>query len=138
MGIITLGLFAGGVIATPQIPLWVILACAVTIAAGTASGGMRIIKTMGFQITKIDTMQGFAAEASASIVILGASFLGMPISSTQMIAGSITGVGSAKGMHTVKWDVPQKLVIAWGLTLPGAGLVSAGAYFLLNFFLPSF
>lgn len=135
MGIITLGLFAGGLIATPQIPMWVILACAVTIAVGTASGGMRIIKTMGFQITKIDTMQGFAAEASASIVILGASFLGMPISSTQMIAGSITGVGSAKGMHTVKWGVPQKLVIAWFLTLPGAGLVSAGAYLLLNLFL---
>jgi PiT family inorganic phosphate transporter len=134
MGLITLGLFAGGVISTPHIPLWVIFACAVTMGVGTASGGLRIIKTMGFQITKIDPMQGFAAEASASAVILAASFLGMPISSTHMIAGSITGVGSAKGMHTVKWGVPQKLVIAWVLTLPGAGLVSAAAYFLFSLF----
>lgn len=130
MGIITLGLFAGGVIATPHIPLWVIAACAVTMGIGTASGGLRIIKTMGFEITKIDPMQGFAAETSASAVILAASFMGMPVSSTHMIAGSITGVGSAKGMHTVKWGVPQKLVIAWVLTLPGAGFVSAIAYFL--------
>jgi PiT family inorganic phosphate transporter len=133
MGIITLGLLAAGVITTPAIPVWVILACAVTIAIGTASGGLRIIKTMGFQITKIDTMQGFAAEVSASAVILGASFLGMPISSTHMIAGSITGVGSAKGMHTVRWGVPSKLVIAWVLTLPGAGIVSALSYFLFAF-----
>jgi PiT family inorganic phosphate transporter len=135
MGLITLGLFAGGVIATPHIPIWVIFACAVTMGVGTASGGLRIIKTMGFQITKIDSMQGFAAEASASAVILCASFLGMPISSTQMIAGSITGVGSAKGMRAVKWAVPKKLVIAWFLTLPGAGLASAGAFFVLNFLL---
>jgi PiT family inorganic phosphate transporter len=135
MGIITLGLFAGGVIHTPHIPLWVIAACAITIAIGTASGGMRIIKTMGFQITHIDPMQGFAAEASASAVILGASFLGMPISSTHMIAGSITGVGSAKGVRAVRWEVPKKLVIAWVLTLPGAGAVSAATYFLFTLFL---
>jgi len=132
MGLITLGLFAGGVITTPHIPLWVIFACALTMAIGTASGGLRIIKTMGFQITKIDPMQGFAAETSASAVILIASFLGMPISSTHMIAGSITGVGSAKGLHAVRWGTPKKLVIAWVLTLPGAALVSSASYFLLN------
>ena len=132
MGLITLGLLSGGVISTPHIPIWVIFACAVTMGVGTASGGLRIIKTMGFHITKIDAMQGFAAEASASAVILGASFLGMPISSTHMIAGSITGVGSAKGIQAVKWAVPQKLAIAWILTLPGAGLVAAGAYLLLS------
>lgn len=135
MGLITLGLFAGGVIDTPHIPIWVIFACAVTMGIGTASGGLRIIKTMGFQITKIDSMQGFAAEASASAVILGASFLGMPISSTHMIAGSITGVGSAKGVKAVNWEVPQKLLIAWVLTLPGAGIVSSLAFFLLHFLL---
>lgn len=128
MGIITLGLFAGGYLHTPAIPLWVILACALVMGLGTATGGFRIIKTMAFSITKIEPAQGFAAEASASAVILAASFLGMPISSTQMIAGSITGVGTAKSASAVSWHVPRKLVYAWFLTLPGAALVGALAY----------
>lgn len=130
MGIITLGLLAGGVIATPDIPLWVIIACAVTMGLGTASGGSRIIKTMGFGITRINPMQGFAAESTASGVILAASFLGMPISSTHMIAGSITGVGSAKGWNAVRWTIPRKLLVAMILTLPGAGLIAAISYSL--------
>lgn len=132
MGIITLGLFAGGYVATPQIPLWVIIACALVMGLGTASGGFRIIKTMAFSITKIEPVQGFAAETSASAVILGASFLGMPISSTQMIAGSIVGVGTAKSHKAVSWQVPKNFLIAWLLTLPGAGIVSGMIYFLAN------
>ncbi len=128
MGIITLGLFAGGYLTTPQIPLWVILTCALVMGLGTASGGFRIIRTMGFSITKIEPVQGFAAETSASIVILAASFLGMPVSSTHMIAGSITGVGTAKSIQSVSWKTPQKFLIAWILTLPGAALVGAIAY----------
>jgi len=135
MGLITLGLFTAGLLETPIIPLWVIISCAVVMGLGTASGGLRIIKTMGFSITRIDAMQGFAAETSASAVILGASFLGMPISSTHMIAGSITGVGSAKGIAAVRWSVPQKLVIAWVLTLPGAGAVSVLFYYIASMFL---
>jgi len=134
MGLITLGLFTAGILERPIIPLWVIISCAIVMGLGTASGGLRIIRTMGFSITKIDPMQGFAAETSASAVILGASFLGMPISSTHMIAGSITGVGSAKGVTAVRWTVPQKLAIAWVLTLPGAGVVSALAYYLASLF----
>lgn len=133
MGIITLGLFAGGYLTTPAIPLWVIMACAVVMGLGTATGGFRIIKTMAFSITKIEPAQGFAAEASASIVILTASFLGMPVSSTQMIAGSITGVGTAKSHKAVSWEVPQKLVYAWILTLPGAAIVGALTYLLSSF-----
>jgi PiT family inorganic phosphate transporter len=128
MGIITLGLFASGTLATPEIPLWVILTCALTIGLGTATGGFRIINTMGFSITKIEPVQGFAAECSASGVILAASFMGMPISSTHMIAGSITGVGSAKGPHAVSWKTMQRMVIAWVLTLPAAGIVGALFY----------
>lgn len=128
MGIITLGLFAGGYLVTPHIPIWVIMACAIVMGLGTASGGFRIIKTMAFSITKIEPVQGFAAEASASAVILAASFMGMPVSSTQMIAGSITGVGTAKSIKAVSWKVPQKFLYAWILTLPGAGLVGALAY----------
>ncbi len=128
MGLITLGLFTAGIIATPTIPFWVIISCAIVMGLGTASGGFRIIKTLGFSITKIDPMQGFAAETSASAVILLASFLGMPISSTHMITGSITGVGSAKGVAAVRWVVLQKLIFMWVLTLPGAGILGVLAY----------
>jgi PiT family inorganic phosphate transporter len=128
MGIITLGLLAAGTIHTPHIPLWVIASCAVMMALGTATGGFRIIKTMAFEITELKPIQGFAAEASASVVILLASFLGMPISSTHMIAGSITGVGSARGSHAVQWATAKKLVWAWVLTLPGAALASASVF----------
>ncbi len=132
MGIITLGLFAGGVIPTIHIPFWVVMACAITMGLGTASGGFRTIRTMGFSITKIDSIQGFAAESSASILILAASFLGMPLSSTHMIAGSITGVGTAKGAKAVRWGVPKKLAVAWVLTLPGAGATSAAFLLLIQ------
>lgn len=132
MGIITLGLFAGGLLQSPQIPLWVIMACAITMGLGTASGGFRIIKTMGFSITKIDPVQGFAAESAASAVILAASFLGMPISSTHMIAGSITGVGTSKGRRAVRWATPRRLILALFLTLPGAGLVASLSLYLFR------
>jgi PiT family inorganic phosphate transporter len=134
MGIITLGLFASGYLLSTQIPLWVIAACAIMMGLGTASGGYRIIQTTGFAITKITPIQGFAAEASASAVILTASFLGMPVSSTHVIAGGITGVGRAKGHAAVEWSVPRRLVMAWVLTLPGAGAVGALIYYVAKLF----
>ncbi len=133
MGIITLGLYTSGFLLTPEIPFWVIMACAITLGLGTASAGFRIIRTMGFGITRIDPMQGFTAEASASCVILGASFLGMPVSSTYMIAGSITGVGAAKGPVHVRWHVPQRIALASLLTLPSAALLSALTHAILQF-----
>jgi PiT family inorganic phosphate transporter len=131
MGLITLGLFAAGLLLTPAIPTWVILACAITMGLGTATGGFRIIRTVGFKITKITPIQGFAAETSASVVILTASALGMPISSTHMIVGSITGVGSARGWSAVRWMVAHRLAIAWAFTLPGSAAVAFGAHKLL-------
>jgi inorganic phosphate transporter, PiT family len=131
MGIITLGLLAAGVITTSHIPLWVVGSCAVMMALGTATGGFRIIKTMGYEITELKPIQGFASEVSASFVILIASFLGMPLSSTHMIAGSITGVGSAHGSKAVKWATAKKLVVAWVLTMPGAALVSGSVFHVL-------
>lgn len=130
MGIITLGLLAAGVVATPHIPLWVIASCAVMMALGTATGGWRIIRTMGFEITELKPIQGFAAEGSASVVILIASLLGMPISSTHMIAGSITGVGSAN--RSVKWQTAKKLAAAWVLTLPGAAFVAGAVFYVFS------
>ena len=135
MGIITLGLFSAGVISTDTIPLWVILSCALVIGIGTASGGFRIIDTVGFRITHLKPYQGFAAESSSSLVILFASFLGMPISSTQMIVGSITGVGLAKEEPGVEWKTARGLVLTWVLTLPLAAGFSCLIFMLFNVFI---
>jgi PiT family inorganic phosphate transporter len=125
MGLITLGLFASKLIPNQTVPIWVVLACAVIMGAGTASGGVRIIRTVGFSITQLDKRQGFAAEMSASVVILIASFLGMPISSTHMIIGSVTGVGAAKGVGGVRWGVWRKLSLGWVFTLPASAIISS-------------
>ncbi|MGL5627322.1 MAG: inorganic phosphate transporter [Candidatus Rhabdochlamydia sp.] len=134
MGIITLGLFSAGIISTDAIPLWVILSCALVIGIGTASGGLRIINTVGFRITHLKSHQGFVAESSSSLVILIASFLGMPISSTQMIVGSITGVGLAKKAPDIQWNTAGKLVLTWVLTLPFAASFSCLIFILLKTF----
>jgi PiT family inorganic phosphate transporter len=132
MGIITLGLFSAGVIQTPHIPLWVIGSCALVMGLGTASGGFRIIKTMGFEITELKPASGFAAELSSSAVMLAASFMGMPLSSTHVIVGSITGVGAAQGTRSVRWATTHKMALAWVLTLPGAALVSGFLFYFIS------
>ncbi len=132
MGIITLGLYASGYLSSYTVPLWVILSCALVMGVGTASGGMRIIRTVGFSITKLRPIQGFTAEVSASLIILSASFLGMPISSTHMIVGSVTGVGAAKGMRAVRWSIMKKLLIAWIVAIPGSAFVSWIVFLLLR------
>jgi len=124
MGIITLGLVTIGWLDHLLIPNWVILACAVMMAFGTIFGGFRIIKTVGFKVTHLKPLQGFVAECNASCTILLASFLGVPLSSTQIIMGSITGVGIAKGKEAVNWRTIRKTLLMWLLTLPGAAFVS--------------
>ncbi|MBX9923605.1 MAG: inorganic phosphate transporter [Rhabdochlamydiaceae bacterium] len=136
MGIITLGLFATGFLTNQVVPYWVIFACALVIGLGTATGGMKIIRTVGFSITPLKPSQGFAAEASASSVILSASFLGMPISSTHMIVGSVAGAGAAKnGADGISWDVVRKIILAWIITLPGSALSSAFFYKTIDHFI---
>ncbi len=125
MGIITLGLLSVGILSAPIVPFWVILSCALMMGLGTATGGFRIIKTVGYDITHLEPVQGFAAECSASFIIFLASFMGMPISSTHMIVGCVTGVGSSKGLKKVSWVIAKKMILTWILTLPGAGLVAA-------------
>ena len=132
MGLMTLGLFSAGFIANITVPLWVILSCALVMGLGTASGGMRIVRTVGFSITKLRPIQGFAVEMSASVVILSASFLGLPVSSTHMIVGSVTGVGAAKKLSSVQWIVIKKLLYVWALALPGASFVSALVWLIIN------
>jgi PiT family inorganic phosphate transporter len=110
---------------TSSVPKWIIVTCAVAMAAGTAGGGMRIIRTMGQRLVKLQPVQGFAAETTAAIIIYGASTIGVPLSTTHVISTSIMGVGATKRMSAVKWGVVEQIVWAWVLTLPVTGLLGA-------------
>jgi len=131
MGIITLALvsYSGHSLAMAPIPLWVKLACAIAMALGTSMGGWRIIKTMGHRIIRLDPVHGFAAETAASIVILYATLTGRTVSTTHVISGSIFGVGAAKRLSAVRWQVAQSMLTAWVLTIPAAATVAAASYF---------
>jgi PiT family inorganic phosphate transporter len=132
MGIITLALVAGGVLAEPTVPLWVILVAASAISAGTAVGGWRIIKTMGQKVVKLDPVHGFAAETTAATIIIGASHFGMPVSTTHVISSAIIGVGASDRFSAVRWGVAGNIVVAWVLTIPASGFVAWLAWELLS------
>jgi PiT family inorganic phosphate transporter len=134
MGIITLALVTVGAIDEFVVPLWVIIFSATAISLGTAAGGWRIIKTMGTKVVKLDPVHGFAAETTAALVILGASRLGIPVSTTHVISSAIMGVGAATQFKAVRWIVARSIGIAWILTIPASGLVAAGTYFIANLF----
>jgi inorganic phosphate transporter, PiT family len=129
MGIIipllfSIGYFGAGV--DPNnlpVPVWVILAAHAAIALGTISGGWRIVKTMGYKITKLRPVHGFAAETAGAATIIGASMVGIPVSTTHVICSSIMGVGSTMGASTVKWGVARSIVMAWILTIPVSALI---------------
>jgi PiT family inorganic phosphate transporter len=147
MGIITLALFTGtaaGVFkdlpewATflrvsefKDIPFWVVVTCAITMAAGTAAGGYRIIRTMGHKMVKLQPVHGFAAETTAAIIIDGASMIGVPVSTTHVISTSIMGVGATKRLSAVKWGVVERILWAWVLTMPVTALLAYGLERLL-------
>jgi len=128
MGIITLALFSYGAIPSVDVPVWVIVVCALCMGAGSLSGGWRIIHTLGNKIIKVGPIQGFAAETSASGIILAASHFGIPISTTHVISTSIMGVGSTKGVSAVKWGMVGRIVKAWFLTIPMSMLLAALFY----------
>ena len=137
MGIMTLALFSAGAIDEFEVPLWVIVVAASAISLGTAAGGWRIIKTMGSKVVKLDPVHGFAAETTAALTILGASRLGIPLSTTQVISSAIMGAGSSDRFNAVRWVVARNIGVAWVLTLPAAGLMGAGAYWVLAAVLPT-
>lgn len=119
MGIITMALIASEVIAPDSgVPMWVKVACACMMALGTSLGGWKIMKTMGGGVTKLEPASGFAAQTASALVIESMTFLGAPISTTQVITTSVMGVGSAKRISAVKWGVAQSILIAWIITLP--------------------
>ena len=132
MGIITLALFSAGVITDNTVPTWVIVVAATAISAGTAVGGWRIMKTMGQKVTDLEPVQGFAAETTGATIILGAAHFGMPVSTTQVISSAIMGVGTSKGTKHVRWGVARDILIAWVLTIPMAGLIGAGCWYVLD------
>ena len=136
MGVITLALVANGTIASDDfhVPDWVVVSAATAIALGTYVGGWRIIKTMGSRIHKMDAAQGFAAQGAGSTVILAASHVGFPLSTTHTISGAVIGSGAAKRLSAVRWGVAGNIVIAWVLTLPAAALIGGATYLITRVF----
>ena len=135
MGIITVLLYSTGYLSGDfHVPHWVAIACYVAIALGTATGGWRIIETMGSRITKLSQHQGFSASTAGSLVIFGASALGIPVSTTHTITGSIIGAGVARRASAVRWGVAREVVTAWVITIPASAAVGALFYGITTLF----
>ncbi len=117
-----------------EIAMWIKIVCAITMAAGTAAGGWRIIKTLGHKMVKLQPINGFAAETSSAAVILAATSLGIPVSTTHNISSAIMGVGAAKRLNAIKWSVVERMVWAWILTIPVSGLLAYGFVRLIRIF----
>ena len=135
MGVITLALLSGGFIDTLEVPLWVVASCALVMGLGTATGGWRVIRTLGLQLSRIQPVNGFAAESAASVVLMGAASIGAPVSTTHVITSSIIGVGATKRLSAVRWGIGKKIVYAWVFTLPTCGIIAGLYYVLLSYLL---
>ena len=131
MGIIAVLLFTHGQTgATFNVPFWVVLSCQAAMGLGTLFGGWRIVHTMGSRITRLTPVQGFCAETGGAATLFLATSLGIPVSTTHTITGSIIGVGAARRMSAVRWSVAKSIVVAWVLTMPAAGLIGAFFYWI--------
>jgi len=134
MGIILAVLIAGGFAdKASDVPLWVVLSCHAAMGLGTLMGGWRIVKTMGQKICHLQPVHGFSAETAGALCLYGATWFGIPVSTTHTITGSIVGVGATRGARAVKWQVAGRLVWAWILTIPAAGAISAASWHLFAF-----
>jgi PiT family inorganic phosphate transporter len=136
MGIITLALVTGGYMTVFRVPDWVKLACATMIALGTLMGGWRLIRTLGAKFYRIRPVDGFASQLASSAVIFGASLVGGPVSTTQVVSSSIMGAGAAERKNKVRWGVAQEIAMAWIFTIPVTALVGAGLYWVLDLIIP--
>jgi PiT family inorganic phosphate transporter len=136
MGMITMGLVATGYQKEFMVPWWVMMISASAIGAGTATGGWRLIKTLGFKLYKIWPIHAFTTQFASASVILGAALLGGPVSTTQVVSGVILGAGASETARKVRWQLALNIATAWILTIPAAGLVAAGAYHVIKFLLP--
>jgi inorganic phosphate transporter, PiT family len=135
MGIIAVLLFSQGYLGGNfYVPFWVVLICQATIALGTLVGGWRIVHTVGSKITRMTPVQGCCASTAAAIMLFAATFLGIPISTTHTVTGSVVGVGAARKVSAVRWNVASNIVAAWIITLPASGLMAALCYLLSKVF----
>lgn len=135
MGIIAVLLFSQGYLGdTFHVPFWVVLAAQTAMGLGTLMGGWRIVKTMGSKITDLKPFQGFCAETAGAMTLFGATWLGIPVSTTHTITGSIVGVGSARRASAVRWGVAANIVWAWIFTIPAAALIAFASYVLVDLF----
>jgi len=138
MGVITMSLVILGVFPTFHIPFWVIASCATAIALGTASGGWRIIKTMGSKIYRLRSVHAFCAQTSSAVVILGAALFGGPVSTTHVVSSSIMGVGAGQRISAVRWGVAKNIIVAWFITIPASAVMAGLSFFLIRLIHPSF
>ncbi|MBP0583419.1 inorganic phosphate transporter [Labrys sp. LIt4] len=135
MGIIAVLLFSQGYLGSSfYVPFWVVLSCQAAMALGTLAGGWRIVHTMGSKITRLNPMQGFCAETGGALTLFGATWLGIPVSTTHTITGAIVGVGAARRVSAVRWGLASNIVVAWVVTLPAAAIISALVYVLASLF----
>jgi PiT family inorganic phosphate transporter len=135
MGIITLALVTGGYLKVFAVPIWVIVLCAGMIAIGTSVGGWRLIRTLGAKFYKIRPVDGFSAQFASAVVILSASLVGGPVSTTQVVSSAIMGVGAAERVKKVRWGVAQEIATAWLLTIPATALLAAALYWVFSRFI---
>jgi inorganic phosphate transporter, PiT family len=135
MGIIAVLLFSQGHLGSDfYVPFWVVLICQATIALGTLVGGWRIVRTVGSKITRMTPVQGCCASAAGAIMLFAATFLGIPVSTTHTVTGSVVGVGAARKVSAVRWNVASNILAAWIVTLPASGLMAAVCYLLTKAF----
>ncbi|MFL5002265.1 MAG: inorganic phosphate transporter [Xanthobacteraceae bacterium] len=131
MGIIAVLLYAEGYLGSDfHVPFWVVLTCQAAMGLGTLAGGWRIVKTMGSKITRLTPVQGFCAETGGAITLFMATYLGVPVSTTHTITGSIIGVGAARRVSSVRWNVTYNIVLAWIITIPATGAIAALFYWI--------
>jgi PiT family inorganic phosphate transporter len=135
MGIIAVLLFSQGHLGGEfYVPFWVVITCQATIALGTLVGGWRIVRTVGSKITRMTPVQGCCASAGGAIMLIAATMLGIPVSTTHTVTGAVIGVGAARKASAVRWNVATNIVVAWVLTLPASALVAALCYEIVGFF----
>ncbi len=132
MGMVTAALVAGNVLPQFHVPLWVVLLSALAISLGTLTGGWRLIRTLGGKFYKIRPIHGFTTQTASGLVILGATFFGGPVSTTQVVSSAIAGAGSAERITKVRWGVMRSIITAWMLTLPASAGLGAALYLILN------
>jgi len=133
MGVILVVLIASGYLdLKAEIPLWVVISCQAAMGMGTLAGGWRIVKTMGQKICDLQPVHGFAAETAGALCLYGATWLGIPVSTTHTITGSIMGVGATRGRYAVKWAVGERLIWTWILTIPASALTAALFWYIFN------